>query len=157
MPLTQLAEEIIRVSQWDHSTPVLVTPSYLSLRRQFFVELVKSISAKTNRRIRIDWQRRLPGYFTLIGDAWASWEVRWHNRALAALSRGSATTASIQITASIARPKRVEQDVDQGRDTDQDLVVGLSAPHLELPPWATPIRLGGSPRPAATLQSLPTK
>ncbi len=33
MPLRQLADEIIRLSERYRSTPVLVTPTYLSLRK----------------------------------------------------------------------------------------------------------------------------
>ena len=144
MPLRELADEILRLSEHRASTPVLVTPSYLSFRQRFFLELVRTLANKTDRSIRIDWYRRMPGYFSFIGDSLASLRVSRDNRALARLmsqhcgnvgpSVGSA--AKIQIAATIARPGGAERD----------LVVGLCDHRLELPPWTTPIRLGSKPK-----------
>jgi hypothetical protein len=140
MPLHELADEIIRLSQRHVSTPVLVTPSYLSLRQRFFIELVGTLAEMSHRSIRIDWYRGVPGLFSLMGHRVASLRVNRINRALDSKRPPS---AAIQITASIARPN----------GDRQDLVVGLCDQRLELPAWTTPIRLGGSPNELSALQS----
>ena len=145
MPLHELAEEIIRLSEWHHSTPVLVTPPYLSLRRPFFVELVSAIAERTQRPIRIDWHRRMPGEFSLGREFFAKRRVAACNRTLAKLGDDRGIRAKVQITVTIARPAPIEKE----------LVVGLSNGELELPPWTTPIRLGGSPAGSIALQSSP--
>lgn len=143
MPLRQLADEIIRLSERYRSTPVLVTPSHFSLRKQFFLELVGTLAEKTDGSIRIDWYRGMPSLFSLVGDRIASAHAASMNRALASLTSGREPTADIQITGLIARPSGV------GRD----LVIGLCDQHLTLPPWTTPIRLGASPAELLPLQS----
>jgi hypothetical protein len=135
MPLQEIADEIIRLSQHRGSTPVLVTPSYLSLRRRFFLELIETLAGKSAQSIRIDWYRPMPGLFTFIGDRIASARAARINRSLEAVMAGRESTASIQITASIARPG--------GRH--RKLVIGLCDHRLQLPTWTTKIRLGGSP------------
>ena len=82
MPLRPLADEILRLSERYNSTPVLVTPSYLSLRQQFFVELVGTLFKKTNRSVRIDWYRGMPTLFSLVGDRIAAVHAARMNRAL---------------------------------------------------------------------------
>jgi hypothetical protein len=135
MPLRQLADEIIRLSERYRSTPVLVTPSYLSLRKRFFLELVGTLAEITDRPIRIDWYRGMPSLFSLVGDRIASAHAASMNRALASLTSGRGATADLQITGLIARPSEVERE----------LVIGLCDQRLALPTWTTPIRLGTSP------------
>lgn len=135
MPLRQLADEIIRLSERYRSTPVLVTPTYLSLRKRFFLELVGTLVEETDRSIRIDWYRGIPSLFSLVGDQIASAHAASMNRTLASLMSGHEATAKIQITGLIARPGGMERD----------LVIGLCDQQLALPTWATPIRLGTSP------------
>jgi hypothetical protein len=147
MPLQQLAEEIIRLSQRRASTPVLVTPKYLSLRKRFFLELIGTLAANTERSMRIDWYRPMPGNFSLVGDWIAAARVSITNRAIASMMAGKASGNScicrIQVTASIGRPGGISRE----------LVIGLCDERLELPPWASAIRLGGSPEQSFTLQS----
>jgi len=143
MPLQSLADEIIRLSEQRTSTPVLVTSSYLSLRQRFLLELVGALANRTPRSLRIDWYRRIPGYFSLIGDRLALAQTARNNRALDSLMSGHEPKPVIQITASIGRPG----------GAGRDLVIGLCDENLELPPWTTPIRLGGTPSEFLALQS----
>ncbi len=143
MPLRQLADEIIRLSERHRSTPVLVTPDYLSLRTRFFLELVAALVEKTDRPIRIDWCRGIPSMFSLVGDQIARAHAARMNRALESLMSGREATASVQITGLIARAGGVERD----------LVVGVCDQHLILPTWTTPIRLAASPTELHGLQS----
>jgi hypothetical protein len=133
MPLQKLADQIIRVSRQQVSTPVLVTPSYLSLRRRFFVELVDTLASVSERTIRIDWCRGVPGPLSLVGHRIANLRASRINRAL---SRKHPAAAEVQVTASIGRP---------GADRT-DLVLGICDGRLELPAWTTPIHLSGSGR-----------
>lgn len=134
MPLHQLADEIVRLNEQHRSTPVLVTPRYLSLRKSFFVDLVVTLFEKTGRSIRIDWCRGMPSPFSLVGDRIASVRAARMNRALASLTSIGAT-ARFQINGLVARPSGV----------GGDLVIGICDQQLTLPGWATPIRLGASP------------
>jgi hypothetical protein len=144
MPLEELADEIIRLSEHCASTPVLVTPSYLSLRLPFFAELAGALADKTGRPIRIDWCRPMPNCFSLIGDSFASARAARVNRALRSRLSGRRSTAALQLTSSIARPGGVRRD----------LVVGLCDHRVSLPPWTTAIRLGGTPDAPPFLQSV---
>ena len=145
MPLDQLADEIIRLSQRNASTPVLVTPHYLSLRQQFFLELVGALVEKTSRSIRFDWYRDMPGLFGLVSHRIALARASRINRVLKSCLSQRELTAAIQITASITRPGGLHRD----------LSIGLCDQRLELPSWTTPIRLGSSPSELAALQSTP--
>lgn len=140
MPLRKLADEIIRVSSQQASTPVLVTPSYLSLRKRFFVELIDALAETSGRSIRIDWCHGVPGPMSLISHRIANFHARRINRAVA---RRHPSSAEVQVTASIGRPGRERPD----------LVVGICDAGQELPAWTTPIRLGASPAELSTLQS----
>ena len=142
MPLRQLADEILRLGR-QGSTPVLVTPSYLSLRHRFFVELATTLAAKTDRSIRIDWCRGVPSLFSLVGDRIASLDASRLNRALSKGMASDNVLARIEITSSIARPGA----------SDQNLVIGLCDQQLSLPAWTTSIRLGPTPAGHSTLQS----
>lgn len=140
MPLKQLVDEIIQVSQRQASTPVLVTPHYLSLRNRFFVELVGELARDSDRSIRIDWCRGVPGPLSLIPHRIAMLRASGINRAL---SRRHPSAAEIQVTASIGRP-----------NGDRDnLVLGICDARVELPAWTTPIRLGASLDELSPLQS----
>ena len=143
MPLQQLADEIIRLSQQHQLTPVLITPRHLSLRLPFFVELSDCLASRTSRSIRIDWLRPVPSAWSLIADRLASRRAHRANRLLLSSMSDQSGPAKIQLTVSIARPlgKR------------GDLAVGLADDRLKLPTWAAPIRLGGSPKCLTTLQS----
>lgn len=143
MPLQQLADEIIRLSEQHAVTPVLVTPRYLSLREPFFLELVGTLADKTPRSIRIDWYRVIPGVLGLIGHRVAVARAARINRKLSSLMSQRDATAMVQVTASIARPGGIRRD----------LSIGLCDQRLELPTWTAPIRLGGSPSVTPALQS----
>jgi hypothetical protein len=142
MPLQEIADEIIRLSQRRGSTPVLVTPNYISLRPRFFLELVDTLACKSDQSIRIDWYRPMPGLFTLVGDRIARARAGHINRSLDAIMAGRPLSASIQITASIARPG----------GPNRNLVIGLCDHRLILPTWTTRIYLGGAPGEWSSLQ-----
>lgn len=141
MPLHQLAGEIVRLSERQASTPVLITPDYLSFRPDFFVALSRQLWADCQRDVRFDWFRCGQSLLSEIGTRFSRFQAAKINRALAADTQRSAD-ASIMITATIGRPGGV----------CRDLVVGLCDDHCELPEWSTPIRIGGSPILAAHLQ-----
>ena len=159
MPLQQIVEQILTLSEHRASTPVLVTPNYLSLRKQFFVELTGELWRHTDRNVRIDWYRGLPGIRTMVSDQFAGWHAKSINRSLSRIATNHRTEsgqkteaaassaipvshqpatqlphAMIQLTATIARP---------GGKT-RELVVGLSDIGQTLPDWTTAIWLGAS-------------
>lgn len=130
-PLDLLASQILGLSGHRGRTPVLVAPPFLSLRRRFFVELVRSLAAKTTRPIRIDWYRPVPNAASVVTDALATWSVARTNRAIAAIAEPTKPLAVMQMTVAISRPGGVHRD----------LVVGWCAKPMPLPPWTTEIRL----------------
>lgn len=132
-PLDGLSAHLVRLSDQRLSTPVLVTPDYLSLRTRFFVELVRSLSTVTNRPIRIDWYRPVPTVASMVSDSVARWRVSATNRAIAAIATPTDQVGIMQITASISRPG----------NGFRDLVVGWCGASMPLPPWTTAIELSG--------------
>ncbi len=135
MPLHSFADEIIRLSQRHASTPVMVTDRRVSLRDEFFAELVAALTEKTNRSIRFDWCQRMSGPLDFLCNRLARSRSVRLNRRLAALMIDRDQTARIELTASIGRPGGIERD----------LIIGLCNNVIELPPWTTAIHLGGSP------------
>src|SRR6056297_1921318 len=123
MPLNTLAAEIVRLSSGDdrasaETTPVLMIPSYLSFRPEFFRELVAAIGSQTNRCVRIVWLRSGSGICAMLGDAIARHRAARINRTLGG--------GVMQVSASLGRSDR-----RSGR-----LVIGLCEPGARLPPWA---------------------
>ncbi|MGI9470164.1 MAG: hypothetical protein ACR2NZ_01440 [Rubripirellula sp.] len=143
MPLDSIVTEILQLSERRASTPVLVTPAYLSFRGDFFLELVTAVGRQSSRRVRLDWYRGMPGPMTILADRVASRRVNRINRQLSAQSADPAESAYMQITAAIGRPG----------GSKRDLVIGLADARLELPGWTTPIRLGATPGELVALQS----
>ncbi|MFK8111821.1 MAG: hypothetical protein AB8B91_06450 [Rubripirellula sp.] len=147
MPLQDLATEIVRLNERHALTPVLVTPHYLSLRAEFFQELVRALVSLTQRPIRIDWLASSSSVsagaipLRLIQAKLAEFRASAINQRL--VSEEPARSARIQLTASIARP----------RGLDQDLVIGCCDERHELPIWTCAIRLGGSPLSQTVLKS----
>jgi hypothetical protein len=141
MPLGQLADEIVRQSREMTHTPVLVTPSYLSLRTPFFVHLIDAIGQRSRLPVRVDWYRdpgsHLLGLMASIAARQQAKSInrRLRNAAGSNQSHTPTTVGSIEITASIARP---------GSAPDL-LVVGLCDDRIELPSWTAAVRLSGWP------------
>lgn len=131
--LQAIAGEMVRLSETSGKTPVLITPRYLSLRTIFLVELVKSMATQTNRDLRIDWCRPVPSTWSLVGDQAARVRSKAINRSLENASRDLGLTASLQITASIARPG----------GANRELVIGWCNELFQLPMWTIPIYLSG--------------
>ncbi len=149
MPLRHLVTEILRISATgpanlgaggavSPSTPVLVTPSYLSLRPAFFLQLAEELVVQADRPVRFDWYCARSGQLlSLVGDVWASRFAASVNRLLMESKRprpddASHPAAVLQITASIGKPSR----------SGSELIVGLADERLELLSWTTPIWLG---------------
>ena len=143
MSFESMIPEILQLSERRASTPVLVTPAYLSFRPEFFVEFVKSIEPCTSRRVRLDWYRGMPGPLTVISDRLAAKRVAQINRLLKSRSSRSDGFAYMQITAAIGRPGGARRE----------LVIGIAQVKAELPGWTTPIRLGATPGELMALQS----
>ena len=138
--LDDLAVEIVRLCEQQASTPVLVTPSYLSLRPAFFVELARQLAKHSQRPVRIDWCRPARRLFAPVADQVDRWRVRRVNRALvSAAGSQPADWARLVLTAAVGRQGGVHRD----------LVVGWCSNHGDLPAWATPILLAGQPHAAA--------
>ena len=171
MPLQQIARQIITLADTCASTPVLVTPSYLSFRREFFFELSRELAAHTDRDLRIDWYRDLPGVRTIISDQLAAWHVKSVNRLLsrtpstngnqtqeAAIRKNTAQqTAASNPTAkrhrelhmpAAAHPQKatlqITARIARPGGKGRDLVIGLSDVRQKLPEWTTAIWLGTS-------------
>lgn len=169
MPLQQIAQQIITLADRRASTPVLVTPSYLSFRREFFVELTRELSCHTDRSIRIDWYRAFPGVRTLVSDQFAAWQVRSLNRLLQQkcnppsrhpLLRKSehADRHSVAQSDCSIHPQRVNERhagapkqqatvqitaaIGRPGGKTRDLVIGLADVRQKLPPWTVAIRMG---------------
>ncbi len=134
-PLQPIAKEIIRLSDERALTPVIVTPRYLSLRDVFLVELSRALMAQSDRSVRIDWCRRVPKASSLISDHLARLQARAINRKLKQTAKGPQVEATLQITASIARPGGAHRQ----------LVIGWCCEDFELPSWTIPIHLSGEP------------
>ena len=171
MPLQQIAHHIITLADKRASTPVLVTPPYLSFRPQFFVELTREIAKHTDRSIRLDWYRGLPGVRSIVSDQVAAWQVKSVNRILRKtfftrvhasieLGHGRVCESSIPVTnpaSSISngevKPRLL---VEQGAKVQitatiarpggksRDLIIGLSDVRQRLPDWTSAIWLGTS-------------
>lgn len=148
MPLRQLADELLRLSEHHRSIPVLVTPDYISLRRRFFVELVITLAETCHRPIRIDWYRNVPSVWSLVSDQVAAVRVARTNTALDALMSRYQVSARMRITGVLPRPGDVMRD-----DVDRELVIGWCDETRKLPPWATAVRLGATPKGSLPLQS----
>jgi hypothetical protein len=135
MSMEQLARQIASINARGESTPVLVTPAYLSLRAPFLVALATELTALKPNAIRFDWYRGMPGAFSFAGDWLARWKVQQINRALTRQMRPLSDTATIQITAAIGRPDKAANQ----------WVLGISSEQQPLPAWTTPVFLITSP------------
>ena len=141
-PLQPIAREILRLCEERVLTSVIVTPKYLSLRPVFLDELAKALAAQTDRTVRIDWCRRVPSAWSLITDHLARLQARTINRRLHQSSRSRGSEATLQITASIARPGGAHRQ----------LVIGWCSEDFPLPSWTVPIRLSGEPSSRQTVE-----
>jgi hypothetical protein len=136
MSLAALAQQITTIAARGETTPVVVTPTYLSLRSRFVAGLAcELIRQDAVRSVQIDW---CCGHRRTLHRHWLRRQAK-RSRSLLGQSmleaRGSCDVhrqASIAITSVIARPP-----AEQGK-----LVVGLCNDQLELPRWTTAIRLG---------------
>ena len=138
--LDDLAVEIVRLCEQQASTPVLVTPAYLSLRPAFFVELAQQLIKRSQRPVRIDWCRPTRRLFAPVADHMDRWQLRRINRALTAAGKTEPSlSACLVLTAAVGRQGGIHRD----------LVVGWCGEQDELPAWATPILLAGQPQLAA--------
>ena len=169
MPLQQIAQQIITLADRRASTPVLVTPPYLSFRQQFYVELTQELGRHTSRTVRIDWYRGLPGLRTLISDQLAAWQVKSINRMLRTQGdRGSANApetpskrersdtsvelgqpdhepvAELAQTGSPNAAVQITASIGRPGGKTRDLVLGLADVRQKLPDWTTAIWLGTS-------------
>ncbi len=147
--LRGLAETIVRLSDEHGSTPVIVMPRHLSLRTPFFVELAKELGQRLSgsqatekldneanandksgvdleRQIRFDWCLTPQRLFASTRAKLAKFQS-----ARLTMHLAQSTGATVEVTASIARPGGQRRD----------LVVGLCDDALELPPWTTAIRI----------------
>jgi hypothetical protein len=170
MPLQKIAKQIVSLADRHASTPVLITPPYLSFRPRFFIELTRELLTHTNRSIRVDWHRGMPSALTLLSDQVAAFQARAINRAL--LQSGLASTVmgspikrkhSSKLTSDLSADETPPPDAQAFPDHQnaslqitatiarpggptRDLVIGLSDARQELPPWTTAIWLGSSPQ-----------
>ena len=133
--LKPIAIEMVRLCDQRALTPVIVTPTYLSLKPIFLVELCDAVLEHADRAVRIDWCRPVPSVWTLLSDQFARVEARAINRRLGRLSKQRGRDIRLQITASIARPG----------GANRQLVIGWCGDEFKLPPWAAAIQLSGEP------------
>jgi len=141
MLLQQLARQIWIIRKRATSTPVLVTPSYLTLQAPFFVALATELAACDQRQVRFDWYRGMPGAFSFGGDWVARRKTARINRAFTSVLQPVGLATSMRITAAIGRPSGLQLS---STSPSQDLVIGISADRHELPTWTTPIRLAAT-------------
>jgi hypothetical protein len=143
--LRSLAEMIVRLSDEQGSTPVIVMPKHLSLRPPFFIALAREVSevlgadalgadalgadalgADPGRQIRFDWCLSPTRFFASTRSKLARFRSARLTNQLS-----STVPATVEVTASISRPGGQRRD----------LVIGLCHETLELPPWVTAIRI----------------
>jgi hypothetical protein len=132
MPLQQLARQIVKINKRATATPVLVTPSFLSLQPPFFAALAVELAGFQRCSIRFDWYREIPGTLDLGGYWLDRRKASQVNRVLRGDSRRSGIDAAIQLTATIGRPAK----------SASHFLVGISTDELDLPAWTTAVRLG---------------
>ena len=171
MPLQHIANQILTLADRHASTPVLVTPPYLSFRKNFFVELSRELATHTDRDLRIEWYRNLPGVRTIFSDQFAAWHVKSVNRLLrrmhptqtqpphelaprSILKQALAAFESrVTLPAASSKPMpaatrsctlQITAAITRPGGKNRDLVVGISDIHQKLPDWATAIWLGTS-------------
>jgi hypothetical protein len=132
MPLQQLARQIVKINKRATATPVLVTPSFLSLQPPFFAALAVELAGFQRCAVRFDWFREIPGALHLGGYWLDRRKASQVNRVLRGDSRRSGIDAAIQLTATIGRPAK----------SASHFLVGISTDKLELPAWTTAVRLG---------------
>jgi hypothetical protein len=170
--LQQIAHQILTLTEQRASTPVLVTPTYLSFRKQFFVELCRELTRHTDRNLRIDWYRKLPGVRTIVVDQLAAWQVKSINRVLqrevvhqrgqtditlasndARQSPRSGSDSPINTHPTIGRSAaggkqiaavQITATISRPGGKARDLVIGLSDVRQKLPEWTTAIWMGTS-------------
>lgn len=133
--MEQLVQQIARISARENSTPVLVTPPYLTLRSPFYIAMAVGLTERKANPVRFDWNRCMSGAFSLAGDWVARWQAARINRALTKASRPLGNTAAVQITAAIGRPTNLSER----------WLVGISSADQPLPVWTTPVYLITSP------------
>jgi hypothetical protein len=132
MPLQQLARQIVKINKRATATPVLVTPSFLSLQPPFFAALAVELAGFQRCAVRFDWYREIPGALHLGGYWLDRRKASQVNRVLRGDSRLSDIDAAIQLTATIGRPAK----------SASHFLVGISTDELDLPAWTTAVRLG---------------
>ncbi|TWU47721.1 hypothetical protein [Rubripirellula reticaptiva] len=150
MSLDVLAGEIVRLSTLGRTTPVLVTPTYLSFRPMFFRHFVEAVSRQTDRPVRVDWLRTGQGIASVISDVMAKREAAKITRLL---RRNTSTKHSVELSSSIGRPLQGQSDSGKkqkgktavGESHQTPIVIGLCHTGEILPTWATAIPLGESP------------
>jgi len=168
MPLQQIAKHIVSLADRRASTPVLITPPYLSFRASFFIELTGELANHTERPIRVDWYRGMPKPGTLLTDQLAAWQVRginrtlqrqalplrgpgipFHNQSIKHSDPDSSPTATESPGSPTALPSpatvQVTATIARPGGQNRDFVIGLADSRLPLPEWTTAIWLGSSP------------
>ena len=131
--LSPLADAMVELSQRQGFTPVIVTPMVVTLEPVFFVELSKALLSRIEQNLRFDWNRQVSTGLPIFGDYWASRHARKVNRQLTRHISTGTLTASMQITALIARPGGPKRQ----------FVVGWCDQQQSLPSGVVPIHIGG--------------
>ncbi|TWU33801.1 hypothetical protein Poly41_47990 [Novipirellula artificiosorum] len=143
---------MIRIGQDTATTPVLVTPSFLSFRANFYVALASQFAEHRIRSVRFDLASPVGGFWQTLKNGCLAWRVHRYNRILA--RAGSQWHARLVQTATIGRTARSGMNPSgSAQHADAPWIIGVSPETLALPAWTTPIRLAGSPIPAVSLQS----
>jgi len=134
MPLRRLSNELIRLRRDELKTPVLVLPTWISLRADFYNELAEVIHTQTGQNVRFDALRPLGGLWQTFANKVDDWQTRRINRQV---NRKGQTQpmAEVVSTANIARPLSMSAV----------FVIGIAQDTAPLPAWTTPIHLVGSP------------
>ncbi|QDT05586.1 hypothetical protein K227x_39870 [Rubripirellula lacrimiformis] len=151
MSLEPLANRIVEICRSGDTTPVLVTPKYLSFRPAFYQQFVAVLAQRSGRTVRIDWLRTETGIMAMISDTMAMQDAK---RITRMLRKRCSADHSIELTSSIGRPRSATASSLDGRqrntaNRDDALVIGLCHVGQPLPEWVTPIPLGERPLVAA--------
>ena len=130
MPLSSLAEELVMSKRMGRRTPVLVTPTYLSLRGGFFACLATEVFERDPGvgKIRVDWMCRTGWLRHRITKRWANQIERVCQSDPFLRNR-----INVVMAGSIGRAK-LESDT---------LILGICDETQGLPAWAQKIQLFG--------------
>ncbi|TWU67372.1 hypothetical protein V7x_29460 [Crateriforma conspicua] len=141
MDLAPLAEHLLCVVRETESTPTLVVPDSVRLRRAFFAALAEQVARCADGLDRDGGPSRTT---RLRIDALLPVSTGWRDRWMTMLRRDPSSSSESTVDWSIERPLMIGR---QG-GIHGEIVVGYAQAGTEFPAWVTPVPLCDRPRAA---------